>query len=213
MHGLIAVFLALWRRAAGRLPKGCAAAIVAVLCQGFLPSVGAAQQPGDGLLGAFGIAQIAKGRELAAHERLQERIAASGGRPNIFTSDGCSGGLSAAWKNLAGFWPEFAQRHQDHPPFEGCCVSHDRAYHNIRGAPSALLSYEARLKADQQLQRCVMSMALYQQQDLEQLYGLAPDAVARIYEHLSNLMYYAVRFGGGPCSGQPWRWGYGYPDC
>ena len=29
----------------------------------------------------------------------------------------------------------------------------------------------------------------------------------------SEAMFLAVRFGGGPCSGLPWRWGFGYLGC
>ena len=29
----------------------------------------------------------------------------------------------------------------------------------------------------------------------------------------AELMFYAVRIGGGPCSGLAWRWGHGWPPC
>lgn len=178
-----------------------------------LPSFGVAQSGGYGLLDTLGLAQFVKARELAAHERLLARIAASDGRPDIFHTDGCSGGLSASWQQLAALWPTFAQRHQGRPPFESCCETHDRAYHDIRGARTALQSYEARLRADRQLQRCVLKTGLSEQQDLEKFYGFSAEEVTRIYDHLGKLMFHAVRFGGGPCTGQPWRWGYGYPGC
>ena len=38
--------------------------------------------------------------------------------PRPFTTDGCSGGLSQAWRALF---------RQD-PPWEGACIEHDRAY-------------------------------------------------------------------------------------
>ena len=41
-------------------------------------------------------------------------------------------------------------------------------------------------------------------------------SVARVdwaYETISEAMYQAVRAGGAPCSGLPWRWGYGWPQC
>ena len=34
-----------------------------------------------------------------------------------------------------------------------------------------------------------------------------------VYEVIGDLMYRAVRIGGIPCSGLPWRWGYGWPEC
>ncbi len=55
-----------------------------------------------------------------------------------FTTDGCSGFLSFNWRLLFGVAP----------PWEGCCLTHDRAYH--QGGPVAL-----RLKADTELMRCV----------------------------------------------------------
>lgn len=36
-----------------------------------------------------------------------------------FTTDGCSGGMSWAWRRLTG----------RPPPWEGACVDHDRVYH------------------------------------------------------------------------------------
>ena len=45
-----------------------------------------------------------------------------------FTTDGCSGGLSAAWQSSARLFPGFAGTWGDSPPWEDCCVAHDRAY-------------------------------------------------------------------------------------
>ena len=42
---------------------------------------------------------------------------------------------------------------------------------------------------------------------------LSTEEVARIYKVIGDLMYRAVRIGGVPCSGLPWRWGYGWPEC
>ena len=39
--------------------------------------------------------------------------------------------------------------------------------------------------------------------------ALSPD----LYAAIAELMYRAVRIGGIPCSGLPWRWGYGWPEC
>lgn len=35
----------------------------------------------------------------------------------------------------------------------------------------------------------------------------------RLYPLAAELMYRVVRVGGMPCSGLPWRWGYGSPPC
>lgn len=157
--------------------------------------------------------QLGRGLELEAHQRLLDRIAAVGDPASAFVSDGCSGGLSATWQQVAGYWPGFAARYQDRPPFEPCCVTHDRAYHAITGAQSAAQSYEARLQADRQLRHCVQQVGAQDAQDLSRRYGVSPEGLQQAFRRLATTMYYAVRFGGGPCSGQPWRWGFGYSVC
>lgn len=57
--------------------------------------------------------------------------------PNL-EGDGCSGGLSWAWRRL----------HGKPPPWEGCCLAHDEAYR--RGGTA-----QERLSADKELRRCV----------------------------------------------------------
>lgn len=77
-------------------------------------------------------------------------------------------------------------------PFEVCCVAHDRAYHAGGGEATPRGGYMARLGADRRLRACVADTG-----------GQA----------VAEAMFGAVRLGGGPCSGLPWRWGYGRPDC
>ena len=67
--------------------------------------------------------------------------------------------------------------------------------------------------ADQALQLCVAHSADNRIGDLARLYGLTEDEVRSSYDAVAVAMYLAVRFGGGPCTGLSWRWGYGYPDC
>jgi hypothetical protein len=64
-----------------------------------------------------------------------------------------------------------------------CCVAHDWAY--WRGG-----SAEERLKADQELKRCVQA--------------------ASGNQALAGLMFAGVRAGGGPNFFTPYRWGYGW---
>lgn len=151
--------------------------------------------------------------QLRAHALLLERVTEQGGVPNAFTTDGCSGGLSASWGQIAAHWPGFAARYQSSPPFEACCITHDRAYHGISGARTPEASYGARLQADQQLRHCVRQVAAEQGEGLAAEYGVSREALERGFWQLSQAMYFAVRFGGGPCSGLSWRWGYGYPEC
>lgn len=55
-----------------------------------------------------------------------------------FATDGCSGGMSWAWRTFAG----------KPPPWEGACIHHDRAYW-MGGNPAR------RLRADRELRRSI----------------------------------------------------------
>jgi hypothetical protein len=116
-----------------------------------------------------------------------------------FETDGCSGGLSAVWRLVAESAPAFAVRWGAKPPWEHCCVAHDRLYH-AGGSGDPAQGYAERLAADEALRVCVA-------QELEGS-DLEPAAGA-----IAETMFVAVRLGGGPCSGLPWRWGYGWPGC
>lgn len=126
-----------------------------------------------------------------------------------FTTDGCSGGMSDAWRFFAGSIPAFAKRYGDHPPWEACCVEHDRAY--WRGETDD--GYTKRLAADQQLQQCVSDFGKAHAKEYADKYDLDVAMVERNFTIAADLMYRAVRLGGKPCSFLPWRWGYGWPHC
>lgn len=152
--------------------------------------------------------------ELARHEKLaaikhDPRNTLSG-----FTTDGCSGGLSAGWDFMAGLVPGFSEIHGNRPPWESCCVDHDRVYHQAGpGQASALQSYRARERADRVLEQCVTVTATGREDELARAYGLSAAQVQQLYAFVASTMYRAVRVGGIPCSGLPWRWGYGWPEC
>lgn len=128
-------------------------------------------------------------------QRALMALVAEGAPLAPFATDGCSGGMSATWHIAIGVWPGLATNQGESPPWEACCVRHDRAYHDAGGARTAEQSYSARLAADSALRDCVRESG-------SDGYGV-----------LAEAMYGAVRIGGGPCTGLPWRWGYGYPDC
>jgi hypothetical protein len=151
---------------------------------------------------------------MAPHGRLVLIKAAPGSVLADFTTDGCSGGLSAGWDYLAQRLPAFRDRHGERPPWELCCVAHDRLYHT--GGPRDAMaseSFGARKAADLALKVCVLEAGIERTQELVDEYGLSAEQVGTIYEAVAELMYRAVRVGGVPCSGLPWRWGYGWPDC
>ncbi len=149
--------------------------------------------------------------EMPGHRALMNDIDLSTLSP--FETDGCSGGMSASWQVVADTFPGFAELYEAHPPWEGCCVIHDRAYHNAAGAQDADDSFDARLHADQKLRACVRAHGDTHADDYAIRYGMTPDQIRSAHSITAEAMYLAVRFGGGPCTGLPWRWGFGFPGC
>jgi len=149
---------------------------------------------------------------------LQEKLAArkqqADSELSSFTTDGCSGGLSVGWGYLSESIEHIKEIHGHKPPWESCCVTHDRVYH-LAGPreATALMSFAARREADRQLQACVINTGARRAPELSLQYDLSMEDVEQIYQVIADLMYRAVRIGGGPCSGLPWRWGYGWPSC
>jgi len=108
--------------------------------------------------------------------------------PKPFVTDGCSGFMSFLWRVVL----------REPPPWEGCCIEHDRAY--WQGGPNSL-----RLEADIKVLQCVR---------------------ANGHPHWAVIMFIAVRIGGmwwlpfpslRKVNGK-WRfsfnevrWGYGWP--
>ncbi len=151
--------------------------------------------------------------ELPAHRALIAARRRKGTGPAPFVTDGCSGGMSEVWRLAADQFDGFARTYESAPPWEPCCVTHDRAYHNGVDAPDAKASFDARLKADQQLEACVADMGREGREELALVYGITPEQVETALATIGGAMFWAVRFGGGPCTGLPWRWGFGYDDC
>jgi hypothetical protein len=152
--------------------------------------------------------------EISRHERLLKTRKSQSARLAPFTSDGCSGGLSAGWSFVSSAFPAVARYHGGKPPWERCCLVHDRLYH--AGGPSdvnANISFEARRVADEQLRQCVIQVGEERIQDLTAGYGLNRDQVTLLYRSIAEVMYRAVRLGGAPCTALPWRWGFGWPSC
>lgn len=155
-----------------------------------------------------------RGLEMYRHEQLLARIAENDAVLSEFTTDGCSGGLSVSWEQFAVKYPEFAARHGELPPWQDCCVIHDRQYHaGGAGTSSATVSFRQRKKADLALRACVLDTVVQRSSMLREIYGLTEGQVRDLYLAVSELMYRAVRVGGIPCTSQSWRWGYGWPPC
>ncbi len=150
--------------------------------------------------------------ELPAHRALAE-LREAGAPLAPFETDGCSGGLSAVWTVVAQRFPAFAAAHGARTPWEGCCVAHDRRYHAAGAATGADASSKDRLEADRQLRACVVQTGERRVREIARLYGASEARVREAYGIIARAMFLVVRFGGAPCSGMPWRWGYGYPGC
>lgn len=147
------------------------------------------------------------------HNALMTTLDRSDPQLAPFETDGCSGGLSEVWRLVADSFPDFAAAHETAPPWEVCCVVHDRAYHNASGARDAAASFDFRLKADQALQACVVETGESRKEEISAVYRVTPDRISSAYAAIAGAMYLAVRVGGWPCSGLPWRWGFGYAGC
>jgi hypothetical protein len=126
-----------------------------------------------------------------------------------FVSDGCSGGLSEGWRTFASLFPAFKEEFGKKPPWEACCVEHDRAY--WRGEVKD--GFNKRLKADETLRQCVIDYGARNSQRLSEQLSIDRQKIETQFELTADLMYRAVRIGGKPCSMLPWRWGYGWPHC
>ncbi|MBW2682591.1 MAG: hypothetical protein JRC69_03405 [Deltaproteobacteria bacterium] len=152
--------------------------------------------------------------EMERHEQLATLKVRAGSALTEFTTDGCSGGLSIGWEYLAGNIKDFQTSHGTEPPWESCCISHDRQYHT--GGPretTADESFKARKEADLALKSCVLETGLKRAPELIAEYDVSSHEVQIIYTGIADLMYRSVRIGGMPCTGLPWRWGYGWPEC
>lgn len=145
--------------------------------------------------------------------RQMQRLADQQNRPGIhitaFKSDGCSGGMSHSWKLLANSLPPFAEYIGEQPPWEHCCFAHDRDY--WQGETND--GFARREESDAELRACVRRTGVEQAGEIASRLNLPKDEITGLIELTSELMYHAVRVGGGPCTGLPWRWGHGWPEC
>ncbi len=126
-----------------------------------------------------------------------------------FETDGCSGSLSDTWRMLAQAFSGLTTRYGDQPPWEDCCVEHDRVYWpgTVRNG------FEERLAADKALQECVRQRGRELAPRLSSKHSVSENSVVQLFDTSANLMYHAVRIGGKACTVLPWRWGYGWPEC
>lgn len=152
--------------------------------------------------------------EIWAHERLIAARGAGAATPKPFSSDGCSGGMSVIWREMSSSLPLLQQQIGQAPPWEQCCIVHDRAYHNAMEADAAQASFDARLNADWVLRQCIVATGVrLAAEDAPIAPEFSKIAIEQTYMLIGDMVFSAVRVAGAPCSGLPWRWGYGYETC
>lgn len=155
------------------------------------------------------IDKIERDLEVERYQALAQVQADPHNRLAPFVTDGCSGGLSDGWRFLAKTLPPFQHKFGDKPPYESCCVTHDRAY--WRGETRH--GFDKRLSADKALQQCVVRFGKDHRAQFAAEFHMSPELIDRNFEIVAALMYRAVRVGGRPCTPFSWRWGYGWPPC
>ena len=162
----------------------------------------------------FSIDTLERMLEMDRHEQLAVKKNNPQSKLAVFTTDGCSGGLSVGWEYMAGKIQNFKAIHGTIPPWQECCIRHDRAYYTGGDRDSnASKSFEDRKAADMALRACVLDTGDKRASELIKEYRLSRDEVYTLYTVIADLMYRSVRVGGMPCTGLPWRWGYGWPEC
>jgi hypothetical protein len=163
----------------------------------------------NGLIAQNPLEEIAEALEGQQMLRLAAQQNRRGITIDAFNSDGCSGGMSSAWSYLSDTLPEFVRYAGEKPPWEHCCVAHDRHY--WRGASDD--GFNKREQSDGQLRQCVKLTGRAQGEEISTLLGLPKQDIIELIDLTAELMYQAVRIGGAPCTGLPWRWGHGWPRC
>ena len=155
------------------------------------------------------VVKVERDLEEWRHSWLYKTIAGTDKQIESFTTDGCSGGMSDGWQHMSQVLPAFREKFGDRPPWEPCCVAHDRAY--WVGATEN--GFEQRKLADEQLRQCVRDYGKSHREERAKQFRLDETIIERQFIITAALMYRAVRVGGQPCTPFPWRWGYGWPSC
>lgn len=155
------------------------------------------------------ISDALRAAEMLQMKWLAEEQSRPGAQLSPFTTDGCSGGMSEAWYLLAHQIPSIKTTLGEKPPWEQCCVDHDRVY----WIGVTKNGYGIREQADHVLKNCVIKTGAEKSKQISKASGFKQEEIERLFKIAAEMMYQAVRIGGKPCSLLPWRWGYGWPQC
>ena len=120
--------------------------------------------------------------ELQRLERLAVIQAERHNKLADFVTDGCSGGMSEGWETFARYFPSFELYFGDKPPWESCCVEHDRRY--WRGEVED--GYVKRMQADKALKNCVSNTGRKMNESLSKKLGVAPENIIKVFDDLFN---------------------------
>ena len=143
-------------------------------------------------------------------QRLQQlQTVRSKSEIKAFSTDGCSGFQSQSWATLAEVLPGFEKQFGDKPPWENCCVNHDKVYWQ----GEVVDGYTKRVEADRALRQCIVDTGAEMAPLLSLEHKVSEEKLREAFSLTAEAMYKAVRLGGIPCSLLPWRWGYGWDNC
>lgn len=73
--------------------------------------------------------------------------------------------------------------------------------------------FDKRKTADEILRECVIDTGKAVRAELSREFEVSEYDVVMAFRVAGRVMYDTVRHGGRPCTGLPWRWGYGWPGC
>ena len=99
-----------------------------------------------------------------------------------FTTDGCSANQSKNWEVLAQVLPVFADEFGQKPPWEDCCVAHDKLYWQGDVADG----YHHRVAADQELKACIVATGDKLAAELSSPYSVSEEKIGAAFATISD---------------------------
>lgn len=156
---------------------------------------------------------VQRSLEMPAQCLMMNVVSRLGAQLADFLTGSFSEGLSDSWQVVADLFPDFARAQGNLPPREDCCVIHDKTYHAAGGARNTSAGHASRLAADRNLRAFVVETCEERIPALAERYRVNPDQIRRAYDILADVRFISVRFGRGPYTDLPWRWGLGWPSC
>ncbi|MFT5398236.1 MAG: hypothetical protein ACI8XW_001026 [Gammaproteobacteria bacterium] len=100
-------------------------------------------------------------------------------------------------------------------PLFFCCIACriGRLHQFISVLATTTNAHHAKAEADDELRSCANLWGVEKGDDWAKQLEVNRQEILGITRLTAELMYSAVRLGGAPCTGLPWRWGHGWPEC